>query len=123
MRTLTILNERGDTSITWAPEQDDDMERIIAAKMAAGVTFFTIAERKPGQKGRLAKPKPIKDAAEARKHRALSIPDADFSKFVLEGKGEAVATPSEPAQIVGKAKTAREVASGHSVGVKPRRGG
>lgn len=122
-RSLTLLNERGDTSITWQPEQDDAMEEIIRRKMEAGVTFFTISARKPGQRGRVAAPKQLKNAADARKHRALSIPDADFSKFVLEGKGEAVPTPSEPAQIVSKAKTPKEVASGHSVGVKPRRGG
>ncbi len=122
-RSLTMLNSSGDTTITWQPDHDDEMEKIIAAKMAAGVTFFTISARKPGQRGRVAAPKQIKDASEARKHRALSIPDADFSKFVLDGKGEAVPSPSEPARVVSKAKTPKEVASGHSVGVQPRRGG
>lgn len=122
-RSLTMLNECGDTTITWSPEQDDEIEKIIAAKMAAGVTFFTIVARQPGQKGRLPKPRQIKDASEARKYRALSIPDADLSKLILDGKGEAVPTPAEPAQVIGKAKTPKEVASGHSVGVKPRRGG
>jgi hypothetical protein len=119
-----MLNEMGDTSISWRPEQDDEMEAIIAKKMAAGVTFYTIPQRKPGQRGALPKPKKLTDAAKAREHRALSIPDADFSKFVLEGKGEAIQTPA-PAKIEGakRARTPKEVASGHSVGVQPRRGG
>lgn len=117
-RSLTILNEFGDHNITWTPDQDDAMEEIIAKKMAAGVTFYVIPKRATG------KPKKLKEAAEARKHRALSIPDADLSKFVLEGKGEVVCVPA-PERIEGakRAKTAKEVASGHSVGVQPRRGG
>lgn len=123
IRALTMLNERGDTTIEWEADEDDAMRQIIEKKIAAGVTFYIIAKRKPGQKGRIAGPKKLKTAAEAMKHRALSIPDADFSKFVLEGHGRAVPTSSEPAQTVRRAKSASEVASGHSVGVAPRRGG
>lgn len=125
-RSLILLNERGDTTITWEPAHDDDMEALIAAKMAAGVMFYIIAQRKAGQKGRTPKPKALADAADARKHRALSIPDADFSKFVLDGKGTAVlstAVPAEPIATTHRAKTPKDVATGHSVGVQPRRGG
>jgi hypothetical protein len=123
-RSLTILNEMGDTTITWESEQDDAMQEIIERKMAAGVAFYIVPKRKPGQRGALGKPKKLTDPAKAREHRALSIPDADFSKFVLEGKGEAIQAPA-PEKIGGarRAKTAKEVASGHSVGVQPRRGG
>ena len=51
-RSLTILNERGDTTITWPPESDDEMEKLIERKIAAGVTFYTVPKRKTG------KPKP-----------------------------------------------------------------
>lgn len=43
-RSLTMLNQRGDTTISWPPEHDDEMERIIAAKMAAGVTKVSRAQ-------------------------------------------------------------------------------
>jgi len=122
-RTLTILNERGDTTLTWQPDQDAVMEEIITKKLAAGVTFYIIAKRKAGQRGTVAKPKKLTDASKAHAHRCLSIPDADFSKFVLEGKGEAIPTPSEPVETVRKAASAKDVASNDSVGVKPRRGG
>lgn len=123
-RSLTILNEMGDTVIEWTEENDDAMLALIEKKIAAGVTFYTVPRRKPGAKGgRLAKPKKLTDAAKAREHRALSIPDEDFSKFVLEGKGTAVQSTA-PAKIEStKRATAKEVASGHSIGVKPRRGG
>lgn len=87
--------------------------------MDAGVSFFIIPKRKN------AKPKRLTESAEARKHRALSIPDADFSKFVLEGKGTAVPRidPVTADQQVRRAKSAKEVATGSSVGVKPLRGG
>jgi hypothetical protein len=122
-RALTLLNESGDTTIEWPPENDDEMVKIIERKMAVGVSFYIIAQRKPGQRGRVAGPKLLKNPADALKHRALSIKDEDLSKFVLEGKGTVVPTSREPAQTIKRAKTAREVATGHSVGVQPRRGG
>lgn len=118
-RSLTMLNEMGDTTITWEEENDAEMEALIAAKMAAGVTFYLI----PKRKGATPKKK-LADSTKAREHRALSIPDKDFSKFVLEGKGDAVIVPA-PHVIdkAARAQSAREVARGHSVGVQPRRGG
>lgn len=98
------------------------MRALIARKMALGVTFYVIAPRK-STRGRAPKPKVAKDVDAAMKHRALSIPDADFCKFVLDGHGRCVQTPTEPARTIKRAKTADEVASGHAVGVAPRRGG
>lgn len=127
MRSLTMLDETGDTTLTWEEPEDAAMLRIIEAKMAAGVTFYLIPQRKPGQRGRVAAPKPLVKSADALKHRALAIKDADFSKFVLEGKGRAVLsaelTPIDKSQPVTRAKSAKEVASGHSVGVRQRAGG
>lgn len=122
-RCLTMLNESGDTTIEWDESEDDAMRQIIEKKMAAGVAFYIIAKRKPGQKGRVAGPKLLKNTEDAMKHRALSIKDDDFSKFVLEGKGRAVVTSPEPVQTVRRARTAKDVASNHSVGVRPMRGG
>lgn len=82
-----------------------------------------ITPRKPGARGRAPAPKPLKNIDDAMKHRSLSIKDADLSKFVLDGRGTVTPSPSEPVQTVSRAKTAREVASGNSVGVQPRRGG
>lgn len=122
-RSLTMLNESGDTTITWEEPNDAKMLEIIERKMAAGVIFYVTPPRKPGARGRAPGPKPLKNAADALAHRSLSIKDADLSKFVLDGHGTVVPSPSEPVQTVKRAKTAREVATGNSVGVQPRRGG
>jgi len=118
-----MLNEQGDVTIEWSEEEDAAMTEIIERKMAAGVAFYIIAKRKPGQRGRVAGPRLLSDPADALKHRSLSIRDEDLSRFVLEGKGTVVPTSPEPVKTVRRAKTARDVASGHSVGVRPMRGG
>lgn len=122
-RLLTFLNESGDNTIEWEPESDAYMLDFIQKKMDAGVTFYIVAKRKPGQRGRVAGPKKLTDPGEALKHRSLSIKDQDLSKLVLEGKGRMVPSPTEEAQTVRRAKTAKEVVSAHSVAVQPRRGG
>lgn len=121
-RALTILNETGDVTITWEAENDERMIEIIERKMKAGITFFLIEPRMggivpPDTSKKLKKPK------EALKHRALSMKDEDFETMVAEGKAELVQTPAAPARTTRKASTAREVATGESVGVRPMRGG
>jgi len=115
-RMLTMLNERGDTTISWTPDRDEEMEAIIQKKMDEGVTFFVI-EREHGARMKLEKP------ADAMQHRALAIPDEDLSKFVASGSGTAIATPDSPVRKSRVSRSAKEVASSKSVGVKPRRGG
>ena len=58
------------------------------------------------------------DFDEARKHRALSIKDADFARFIDSGHGDVVPTPSTEAKTVRRGKAAKEVAKSESVGVK-----
>ncbi len=119
MGALTMLNQKGDTTIYWSPDRDDEMEAIIEKKMAAGCSFFIIDQRF-GHRQKLT------EASEASKHRMLAIPDEDFRNFVGDGEpGTAVAvpTPAKAAKTIRKAKTAKEVAKSESVGVMPRRGG
>lgn len=115
LRCTTMLNERGDTTIYWSEDRDYEVERIIEKKMAEGCVFFLIEDR--GLRTKLQDPK------DARRHRALAIPDEDWAKFVGEGGGDAVKTPDAPVKTIRKAKTAKEVASAQSVHVKPMRGG
>ena len=44
-RSLTMLNEAGDTTISWTPDRDEEMEQIIKKKMDEGVTFFVVDRR------------------------------------------------------------------------------
>lgn len=121
MRSLTILNDRGDVTIVWEEDSDDKMEAIIEEKMKQGVIFFIIEPRLGG----LAAPKKTKlgDAADAKNYRALAIRDEQFASFVSSGAGEAIKTPETKAVTVRKAKTAKEVATSETVAVKQMQGG
>lgn len=114
LRSLTMLNEAGDTTISWTEDLDARMEEIIKKKMAEGCTFFIISPR--GARSKLKLPE------NALKHRVLAIPDEDLQKFVEAG-GIAHATPDEPAKTKKISRDAKEVASSTSVGVKARAGG
>jgi len=122
MRSLTFLNELGDLTVEWSEDQDAAMEALIAKKMKEGVTFYILKKNKDGSPAK-TKPTKLKDAAKAREHRALSIPDADLSKFVLEGKGTARCMVHEKIETTKRAESAKEAASADSVAVKPRKGG
>jgi hypothetical protein len=121
VRATTILNEAGDQTIVWTEDRDDAMVEIIRKKMEQGIVFFVIEPRffglLPSRKTEL------KDADDARKHRALAIRDEDFARFVSEGNGEVVKTPDAPVQSRRKVKSAEEAASTQTVGVKPMKGG
>lgn len=121
MSALTMLDRSGDTTIHWTPDRDDEMEAIIAKKMAAGCTFFIIDPR-------FGSREKLKDARDACRGRTLAIPDADFAAFVSSmeapaGSAEVVSTPAAPAKVTRRARTAKEVAKSESIGVAPRGGG
>lgn len=116
LRSVTMLNQSGDTTIAWTEDRDDEMEAIIAKKMREGVTFFII-ENRAGLRSKLKK------ADDARKHRALAIPDEDLAAFVGSGAGEAVETPKEPVKKSRISRNPKEVAKSQSVGVKQMKGG
>ena len=121
IRSTTLLNEMGDTTIVWTEEDDDKWEEIIAKKMKEGVTFFIVERRAFG----LLPPKrtQLTDAKEARKHRAVYIPDEDILKLVESGAGEAVSSPDEKIKTTGVTRDPKEAAKSQTVGVKPRKGG
>lgn len=123
LRALTMLNEAGDTTLIWTMDRDAEMEAIIEKKLAEGCMFYLIDPRF-GTREKLAY------ARDANRHRMLAIPDADFAKFVggsadanSEPAASVVPTPTAPVKGARRAKTAKEVTSGESVGVRPRRGG
>lgn len=117
MRSLTMLNESGDTTIAWTEDLDDEIEGIIRKKMEEGITFF-IVQREHGTRMEL------KDASDAKKHRALAIPDDDLRKFV-DGGATATVTPTPREKITDSrvSRDPKEVAKSTSVGVKQRKGG
>jgi hypothetical protein len=121
LRAMTMLNELGDVTIVWEEQNDEQMEAMIQKLMDEGVTFFIIEPRFGG----LVAParRKLEDSAEAKKYRALAVPDAEVAKLIEEGKATALPTPSKPVKTVRRGKTAKEVAKNESVGVRQRRGG
>lgn len=124
-RSLTMLNQSGDTTITWEPENDEAMMAVIEKKMAAGVSFFIVPVTKAGKPDKRKKPVRVDNAEQARRARAVSIPDADLAKFVSDGLGDVAKAPEQPLgrSTVRRARTPREAVENHTVGVAPRRGG
>lgn len=115
-RSLTMLNESGDTTISWTEDLDDQIEAIIRKKMDEGCAFFIVERDNNGVRA------PLVDAADAKKHRALAIPDDDLRKFV-SGGATATVTPDAPIRSSRKSTDAKEIAKSDSVGVRQRRGG
>jgi hypothetical protein len=124
-----MLNESGDTTIVWTSDRDDEMEKIIEEKMAAGCIFFIIDPR-------FGTREPLKHAGDALRNRMLAIPDESFAAFVSARAPDdggtvraptvtatAVKTPDKPARVSRKAKTAKEVATNESIGMRQRGGG
>lgn len=122
MSSLTMLNETGDTTISWTPDRDAEMEEIIKKKMQEGVTFFVVERkgRPPVNPKRGAK---LEDAATANKQRTLVIPDEDLLKFVSDGSGTVERTPDAKVESSRVSRDPKEVARSETVGVKQRRGG
>jgi hypothetical protein len=116
LRSTTLFNGHGDTTIAWSEDRDEVMEALIAKKMAEGVVFFVI-ENRAGLRSRLT------DPGQALSQRALAIGDDDFAKFVGDGNGEVVPTPATPARKPRISRKPAEVAKSQSVAVRPSRGG
>lgn len=121
LRALTMLNEMGDVTLVWEEQNDAAMEALIQKRMNEGITFFIITPRLGG----LVAPDRTKleNAAEAMKHRALSIPDEEVQKFVSGGLAEVISTPIASVKGSRRSKSAKEVSKSESVGVRQRRGG
>lgn len=120
-RSLTMMNQDGDLTMIWDGEADAEMERIIAEKMKQGVTFFIVEPRffglLPPKRTELAK------AKDANKHRALSVRDDDLAALVQSGAVSVVKGPDAPVKSRGRAKSAKEAATNHTVSVQPKKGG
>ncbi len=120
-RSTPVLNGSGDSSITWTEENDEVMEKVIAKKMAEGVSFFIVKPRLFGviPTGR----KKASSVDEAMRGRALSVRDADFAAVIADGSAQLAKRPeggNYEGQIVRDAKIA---ARSHTVAVGARAGG
>ena len=122
MKTLTLLNERGDTTLAWDESADDQMRETIKKKMEEGMQFFLLKPRIGGIFGH-AKVK-IKKVGEAMDARAVILADADFAALIAGGTVGTTETPKGEIETTGIAKTADDVINhGTAAGTKKLKGG
>lgn len=117
MRSLSLLNEMGDLTITWEADKDDEMAAIIQKKLDQGVRFFLI---EPFNKSQATEVKTLADI----KGRQISVPDEDVEKLFTDGKvGIIKRITGAIIDTIGYSTDAKEIARSHSVGTKQFQGG
>jgi len=115
-RSLTLLNEMGDLSLTWEADKDDEMAAIIQKKLDQGVRFFLI---EPFTKKQI-EVKRLEDI----KGRQINVPDEDIEKLFTEGKiGIIKRITGSIMETIGTSSNAKEIASSHSIATRQFRGG
>lgn len=120
-RSTTVLNNSGDSSITWTEENDEVMEKVIAKKMAEGVSFFVVKPRLFGviPTGR----KKAASIEEAMRGRALSVRDADFAAVIADGSAHLARRPDGGEYQGELVRDPKVAARSHTVAVGARAGG
>jgi len=124
VRSLTILNLSGDSTLAWGPKNDDVMREIIERKMKEGFAFFVLKKRLGGLLGE--RKVRVTDLDKAMESRSLVMADEDFAAIVTEGGVQLVRTPDRGGMGTGDAMLSRDpaqIASGQSVAVRQMKGG
>lgn len=120
-RSLTLLNGSGDSSIAWSEENDAVMEKIIAKKMAEGVSFFIV---RPKILGLIpAGKRKAKSVDDAMKGRAVSVRDRDFASVISDGTAHLVKRPEGGTHEGTITRDPKRAARSHTVAVGAMAGG
>jgi len=125
VRSLTIMNLSGDSTLVWAPANDALMHEIIQKKLDEGFVFHILEERfvklLPARRVR------VTDVAQAMASRKLVMADELFASIVGQGSVQLVRTPDKPGGLTAggtrRSTDAAEIASRQSVGVRQLAGG
>lgn len=119
--SLILLNENGDTTISWDETNDDKMIALIEKKIKEGMTFFIV---EPRIMGMFPMKKKLVSADDSLKQRMVIVTDADFNDILLNGTADAYKREdNSPITVTGVLKTAKEAVNKHLVGVTQRVGG
>ena len=121
MGSTTAYDPSGDTTIAWTPDRNDEMASIIAKKMTEGLTFFIVDAEGARAELEIATAEALK--LQLKDNRRVAIRDEDFSKFVQSGQGVVMKTPTTRRTGARRSSNPKEVAAGHSVGVRRLGGG
>lgn len=121
IRAFTLLNNSGDSTITWEKENDEVMRDLIEKKMKQGVAFFVIP---PKALGFISRPKSrITDVEEIMKHRSVSVKDEDFARIITAGLANVTDRPEIDTERAEQCHDPAVIARSQSIGVMPMRGG
>jgi hypothetical protein len=117
MRSMALMNEMGDLTITWDADKDDEMAVIIQKKLDQGIRFFII---EPFNNAQMTQIRTLADI----KGRQISVPDEDIEKLFTEGKvGIFKRLAGTVMNTVTTSANAKQIAQSHTVGVSQFRGG
>ncbi|MDW9481899.1 hypothetical protein GOB57_24940 [Sinorhizobium meliloti] len=121
IRAFTLLNNSGDSTITWEKENDEVMRALIEKKMKEGVAFFVIP---PKVMGFIPRPKSrIGDVDEIMKRRSVSVKDEDFAGIIAGGLAKITERPDIDTERAEQCHDPAVIARSQSIGVMPMRGG
>ena len=120
-RSLTFLDETGDTTIVWDEDTEDQMVKIIEEKMKQGFVFYLI---KPSRIPLIpARQKKVRNIKEVRDAGSVIVRDEALSRLFQSGDISKAANSNETIITETRTTDAKRVATGHAVAVKPARGG
>ncbi|MBY3155300.1 hypothetical protein HFO56_23540 [Rhizobium laguerreae] len=121
IRAFTLLNNSGDSTITWEKDNDEVMRALIEKKMAEGMAFFVIH---PKALGFIPRPKSrISDVDEIMKRRSVAVKDQDFAEIIASGLAGVAERPEIDTERAEQCHDAAKIARSQSIGVMPMRGG
>ncbi|MCZ7862759.1 hypothetical protein O9X98_15395 [Agrobacterium salinitolerans] len=121
IRAFTLLNNSGDSTITWEKENDEVMRDLIEKKMKQGVAFFVIP---PKVMGFIPRPKSrVTDVDEIMKRRSVSVKDEDFAGIIASGLAGITDRPEIDTERAVQCHDPAVIARSQSIGVMPMRGG
>jgi hypothetical protein len=121
IRAFTLLNNSGDSTITWEKDNDEVMRALIEKKMSEGMAFFIIH---PKALGFIPRPKSrISDVDEIMKRRSVAVKDEDFAEIIAAGMAGVTERPEIDTERAEQSHDAARIARSQSVGVMPMRGG
>lgn len=130
---ITLLNQSGDITISWSPENEEAMLALIEQKMKEGYSFFIVKPRVLGLLGnKTVRAKTIKDVKKAGSvvvddgvltGATPKLYDAAVEQVVVDGKAHLVKPSTSEKETVRRATTSSEVVRAQTVAVRPIVGG
>ncbi len=115
-RVMHLMDESGDTSLGWDPEDDEWVLPMIRRKMEAGYAFW-IVKRNPLREVL------VQRVEELRETRHVIIKDDESRDLFEHGQIGIADTGDTDLEVERRATTAEEVVENETVAHRPLRGG